>query len=76
MSRPTRIEVNCTTNETHVVELTDEEIAQIEADAIIYQEKKAKEIAEAETLANVKKSALEKLANLGLTAEEAKTIIG
>jgi hypothetical protein len=34
MTNPTRIEINCTTGEESVVELTDAEIAQRESDAI------------------------------------------
>jgi len=54
MTRPTRVEVNCTTGETSIIELTDAEIAAQEAAA----------------LAAADQAAEAKLAALGLTAEE------
>ena len=36
MPNPTRIEVNCITGEVLEIELTDEEVAQREADAAIH----------------------------------------
>jgi hypothetical protein len=70
MSRPTRIEVNCTTGVESIIELTDAEIAQREADAAAYAvEQAAREAAEA-AAAEAKASAQAKLAALGLTADE------
>lgn len=70
MSRPTRIEVDCSTGIETIVELTDAEIAQREADAAAYAvEQAAREAAEAAAEA-AKESARAKLAALGLTAEE------
>jgi hypothetical protein len=70
MSRPTRIEVNCETGVETIIELTDAEIAQMEADAAAYAAQKAEEDAKAAAEAEAKASAQAKLAALGLTADE------
>jgi hypothetical protein len=70
MSRPTRIEVDCSTGIETIIELTDAEIAQMEADAAAYAvEQAAREAAEA-AATEAKASAQAKLAALGLTADE------
>jgi hypothetical protein len=70
MTRPTRIEINCTTGVESIIELTDEEIAQREADAAAHAIAQAEREAEAEAKADAKASAQAKLAALGLSAEE------
>ncbi len=70
MSRPTRIEVNCTTGEELIIELTDAEIAQMEADAAAAAVRKAEEDAAKAAAEEAKASAQAKLAALGLTADE------
>ena len=70
MTRPTRIEINCTTGVESIIELTDAEIAQREADAAAYAARKAEEDAAAEAAAAAKASGQAKLAALGLTADE------
>ncbi len=70
MSRPTRIEVNCETGVETIIELTDAEIAQMEADAAAWAAKQAEEDAKAAAEAEAKASAQAKLAALGLTADE------
>jgi len=70
MSRPTRIEVNCETGVETIIELTDAEIAQLEADAAAWAAQKAEEEAKAAAEAEAKASAQAKLAALGLTPEE------
>jgi len=70
MSRPTRIEVNCETGVETIIELTDAEIAQAEADAAAYAVRQAEEEAKAAAEAEAKASAQAKLAALGLTPEE------
>jgi hypothetical protein len=70
MSRPTRIEVNCETGVETIIELTDAEIAQMEADAAAWAVRKAEEDAKAAAEAEAKASAQAKLAALGLTPEE------
>ena len=72
MTRPTRLEINCETGVESIIELTDAEIAQMEADAAKaaarQQEAEAKAAADAEA-----KTAL--LAKLGITADEAKLLL-
>jgi hypothetical protein len=76
MTRPTRVEVNCTTGETSIIELTDAEIAQMEADAAAHALAEAAREAEATAKAEVKASAETKLAALGLTTEEIAALGG
>jgi hypothetical protein len=75
-TRPTKLIVDCSTGITQELELTDEEIAQRELDAIAYAEKQAAQEAEAQAKAEAKVSALAKLEALGLTEDEAKAIAG
>jgi hypothetical protein len=76
MSRPTRMEVDCSTGIHTVVELTDAEIAQMEASAAAHATRQAEETAAAEALAALKASARAKLvAGQPLTEEEAATIV-
>jgi hypothetical protein len=70
MPNPTKLIVDCSTGVTTEVELTDEEVAQREADAAAFAiEQAEREAAEAAKTA-AKASAEAKLASLGLTAEE------
>jgi hypothetical protein len=70
MSRPTRIEVDCSTGIETIVELTDAEIAQMEADAAAFAAAEAERLAAEAAAAEAKASAQAKLAALGLTADE------
>jgi len=70
MSRPTRIEVNCETGVETIIELTDAEIAQMEADATAAAIRQAEEDAAKAAAEEAKASAQAKLAALGLTPEE------
>jgi hypothetical protein len=70
MTRPTRIEINCETGVESIIELTDAEIAQMEADAAAAATRQAEEAAAAQAAADAKASAQAKLTALGLTAEE------
>ena len=70
MSRPTKIVVDCSTGVEEIIELTDAEIAQREADAAAYAVRKAEEEAAETATAEAKASAQAKLAALGLTADE------
>jgi hypothetical protein len=74
MTRPTRIEINCTTGVETIIELTDEEIAQREVDAKAYAIEQADREAELQAKAAAKQSAEAKLAALGLTADEIAAI--
>jgi hypothetical protein len=73
MTRPTRVEVNCTTGETSIIELTDAEIAQMEADAAAAEtQRKADEKAAADKAV----ARTQILDRLGLTADEAAILLG
>ena len=69
-NRPTRIEVNCETGVETIHELTDAEIAQMEADRVAAEARKAEEDAARAAAEAAKASAQSKLAALGLTADE------
>jgi hypothetical protein len=70
MPNPTKLIVDCSTGVTTEVELTDEEVAQREADAAAFAiEQAEREAAEQARLA-AKGAAEQKLLSLGLTAEE------
>jgi hypothetical protein len=76
MTRPTRLEINCATGEESVVELTDAEIAQREADSLAFATAQEEATQAAEALAALKASAKAKLiAGQPLTAEEADTLV-
>jgi hypothetical protein len=74
-TKPTRVEVNCETGEQSVIELTNAEIAQMEADAAAFAEQKAAADAAAEAAAEAKTSGLAKLMALGLTEAEANALV-
>ena len=76
MPNPTRIEINCETGVESIIELTDAEVAQMEADQAAAATRKAEEDAAREALATLKASAKAKLiAGTPLTAEEADTLV-
>ena len=70
--RPTRVEVNCETGEQTVIELTDAEIAEMEAAAQAAAEAQAAAKAEAAAKEAAK---ADLLAKLGITADEAKLLL-
>jgi hypothetical protein len=76
MAKPTRIEVNCATGEQTTVELTAAEIAELDQMKAQAEADKAVRDAEEAAKASAKASALAKLAELGLTEDEAKAIAG
>ena len=71
----TKIVINCETKEETIVPLTDEEIAQREADAAAFAVAEAERIAAAEAAAAVKASGIAKLLALGLTEDEANALV-
>lgn len=76
MTRPTKGIMDCSTGIETFVELTDEEIAQIETDRIAYEASMAEENAKKEAHDALKASAKAKLvAGQPLTAEEAETLV-
>jgi len=73
---PNKLIVDCSTGVTTEVELTAEEIAQREIDAVAFAEQEAERQAQADALAALKASAKAKLvAGEPLTAEEADTLV-
>ena len=70
MAKPTKIVVDCSTGIQQTIELTDEEIAQLETDRANAEAERAEREAEAEAKATSRASALAKLAALGLSADE------
>jgi leucyl aminopeptidase (aminopeptidase T) len=72
MTKPTKLIINCETKEQIEVELTDEEIAQLEADQAKAEADKAQADADAEAKAEAK---ADLLAKLGITAEEAALLL-
>jgi len=76
MANPTRIEINCETGVESIIELTDAEVAQMEADRVAAEARKAEEDAAVAALATLKASARAKLvAGTPLTEEEAATLV-
>ncbi len=74
--RPTKIVVDCESGLTAVIPLSDEEIAEREAQAALaVQQQAEREAAEAERLA-AQESAKAKLAALGLSDEEVAALLG
>lgn len=67
---PTKVIVDCATGESTVVPLTEEELAQREADRLAWEAAEAERLAAEQAKANALASANEKLAALGLTDEE------
>ena len=72
MTKPTRIEVNCTTGEVLEIELTDAEIQEREDARIAYEAANAEEATNAALKAEQKAGLL---ARLGITAEEAELLL-
>ncbi len=73
MANPTRVEVNCTTGEVLEIELTDEEVAELEAAQAQAELDRAAKEAEAQAKAEAKAALLERL---GITADEAALLLG
>lgn len=75
MTTKTKLVVNCETGEQSIVEMTPEEIAVLEEQAVFAQKMYEEEQAAKQAKAEAKASALAKLAALGLTEEEANALI-
>jgi len=72
----TKVVMDCSTGISETIPLTEEEIAQREADALAYAEREAEREAAVNALATLKASAKAKLiAGEPLTAEEADTLV-
>jgi len=72
MANPTRIEIDCSTGIETIIELTDEEVAELETQALQADEDRAEREAEATAKLEAKQAVL---AKLGLTAEEAAALL-
>jgi len=72
MTKPTRVEINCTTGEQSIIELTDAEIADMATAAQAAQDQQAAAQAEDQAKATAKAALL---ARLGLTADEFATLL-
>ncbi len=76
MPNPTKLVINCETGVQEEIELTDEEVAQREADAAAFAAEQAEREAAAEAKAALKASAKAKLiSGQPLTAEEADVLV-
>jgi hypothetical protein len=75
MTKLTRLEVNCETGEQTVIELTDEEIGQLETDRANAEADRLAREAEAEAKAARRANAITKLKALGLTEDEVTALI-
>lgn len=72
---PIKIVANCTTGEVSEVELTEEEILQMEKDAAEAAEFKAAQEAYNQARNSARSSAVSKLTTLGLTEEEISALL-
>lgn len=70
MPNPTRIEIDCSTGVETIIELTDAEVAELQAAAREAEARRAEEEAALAAAEAAKESARAKLAALGLTADE------
>jgi len=75
MTKPTKIVVDCTSGEQSIVELTEDEIAQMEIDRAQAQAAAAARETAEEAKAERKASAISKLTALGLTEEEVASLL-
>lgn len=74
-NRPTKLIVDCSTGEQTVVELTDEEIAQLEADRVAAEAQRAEQEAIESARLAKRMSAADKLRALGLEEEEVEALL-
>ena len=68
--KPTKVIVDCSTGEQTIIELTDAEIADMQAAQAQAEADRAKAEADAQAVQAAKEAAQAKLAALGLTADE------
>jgi predicted neutral ceramidase superfamily lipid hydrolase len=72
MTRPTKLVIDCANKTQQEIELTDEEISQLEADRQAAEVRKAEEESAKAAKAATKAAVLERL---GLTEEEANALL-
>jgi hypothetical protein len=75
MANPTKLVVDCSTGITEEIELTDAEVAQMQADAEAYAEQKAAEDTAKAAIEAKKVSGKAKLKALGLTDAEIEALV-
>jgi len=75
MAKPTKLIVDCSTGEQTVVELTDEEIEQMETDRVAAEAQLAEQEAAEAAKAAKRMSAADKLRALGLEEEEVAALL-
>jgi len=76
MDKPTKLIVDCSTGEQTVIELTDEEIAQLEADRQAAEDQRAEQEAAEQARTAKRLSAADKLRALGLDEAEVAALLG
>ena len=76
MAKPTKLIVDCSTGEQTVVELTDEEIEQMETDRVAAEAQRAEQEAAEAAKAAKRMSAADKLKALGLDEAEVTALLG
>jgi hypothetical protein len=76
MANPTKLVVDCSTGITEEIQLTDAEVAQMQADAQASAEQKALEDAAKEEVEAKKVSGKAKLKALGLSDAEIEALVG
>lgn len=73
--KPTKILIDCSTGEQTIVELTDDEIAQLESDRAAAQAQRAEQEAAEAAKAAHRTAAIAKLTALGLTEQEVAALL-
>ncbi len=76
MTKPTVIEIDCTTGISVERELTADEIKDMEKRTADFEKAEAERVAAQEAQEALKESAKAKLTSLGLTVDEAKALLG
>ena len=75
MAKPTKLIVDCSTGEQTVVELTDEEIEQMESDRVAAEAQRSEQEAAEAAKAAKRSAAIVKLKALGLTEDEVTALL-
>ena len=75
MTKPTKLVIDCSTGVQQEIELTDDEIAQLEIERAKFDADKAEQEAAAAEKAAQRQSAIEKLAALGLSVDEVSALL-
>lgn len=73
---PTKVIIDCSTGEQAIVPLTAEEIAQLEADRLVWEQEEAQRAAELAAKEAAKQSAVDKLKAIGLSDVEIAALTG